>query len=388
MRLLPLLTFSTLLAAQTGQPLRGLTDDQLQAFGKGRDTFNEISGVPQGLGPRFNLDSCGGCHAHPNTGGSSPALNPQPMVAAKFGATNQIPPFIQQNGPIRVVRFRSDGGVHNLFVITGRNDAPAACAITQPDFSNPNNLSFRIPTPLFGLGLIEAIPDSTLRANLARSHAFGIQGKFNISANDGTITRYGWKAQNKSLMQFSGEAYNVEMGVTNNLFPQEREDNPACATTTSPEDQEDIEMFTIFMRFLAPPIPKPSNPSIDNGRMLFDAVGCATCHTPVLITGNSTFAALSNQEVHLYSDLATHRMGQVLNDGITQGNAQGQDWRTAPLWGLGDRLFYLHDGRTSDLNEAIRLHDSPGSEAHTVIMGFGALQPQQKEDLLNFLRSL
>jgi CxxC motif-containing protein (DUF1111 family) len=401
-----ILAFGALLEAQTdpgprgggpplsGQPIRGLTIDQLQAFGQARDTFNEIDDVVNGLGPRFNLDGCGGCHAHPNIGGSSPAFNPQPMVGMKFGAHNQIPEFIQPDGPIRVVRFRRapdgtpDGGVHNLFVISGRSDAPAGCQITQPDFSNTNNLSFRIPTPTFGLGLIEAIPDSTLRANLNRGRALGIQGRFNTSGNDGTITRYGWKAQNKSLLMFSGEAYNVEMGVTNNLFPQEREENPICAAITAPEDQGDIETFTTFMRFLAPPMPSPSNASIDKGRALFDSTGCAACHTPVLRTGNSTFAALSNQDVHLYSDLATHRMGQLLNDGITQGQAQGQDWRTAPLWGLGDRIFLLHDGRTQDLMEAIRQHDSQGSEAHNVIQAFQALMPTQKQDLLNFLRSL
>src|SRR5258707_12084588 len=353
----------------SGRPLPGLSADEMQVFTQGRDVFTEIEDVRDGLGPRFNLDSCAGCHAHPAPGGSSGPVNIQPRVALKFGAMNQIPPFIQPDGPVRVVRFRRDtnggpdGGVHDLWVITGRSDAPAGCSITQPDFSNRNNLSFRIPTPTFGLGLIEAIPDSALRANLAataqRRRQLGIQGRFNVNGNDGTITRFGWKAQNKSLQLFSGEAYNVEMGVTNEIFPQEREENADCTANRLPESHGDVAAQATFMRFLDAPGPPPTTDSSTRGAVLFTQVGCALCHTPTLITGNAASPALRGQTVNLYSDLATHRMGQALDDGITQGNAQGQDWRTAPLWGLGDRLFLLHDGRTKDLLNAIGLHDSP-----------------------------
>ena len=397
--------------ARTGQvlsggPLRGLSTSERAMFQKGLDTFTEVDGVANGLGPRFNLDGCAGCHAQPAVGGSSPAINPQVAVAIKAGARNTVPAFIQSDGPIRVVRFRRgadgrpDGGVHDLFVITGRSDAPPACAIKQPDFSQTQNLGFRIPAPVFGAGLIESIPDSALIANLAansaRKQMLGIQGHFNTSGNDGTITRFGWKAQNKSLTIFSGEAYNVEVGVTNELFPQEREGDPACSVTVSPEDRSgvdgttysDVTMFSFFMRFSAPPIPSATNPSIDRGRATFDAIGCTMCHTPSLQSGKVASPALSGQTVHLYSDLALHNMGQALNDGITQGQADGQEWRTAPLWGLGDRIFLLHDGRTKDLQAAIRLHDSQGSEAQQVIVNFGALPPDQQQDVLNFLRSL
>ena len=381
-----------------GQPLRGLSDAEVQAFMAGRGVFNEIDDVKDGLGPRFNLDSCGGCHAQPASGGSSPAINPQMAVAVKFGAVNQVPPFIQQDGPVRVVRFRRgangqpDGGVHNLFVITGRSDAPAGCAIQQPDFTQPNNLAFRIPTPTFGLGLTEAIPDSTLRANLAANIAqkrqLGIQGNFNTNGNDGTITRYGWKAQNKSLLLFSGEAYNVEIGVTNELFPQEREESPACATNPTIESAGDILQQAAFMRFLAPPLPAPATDSSTRGAGVFNQIGCGLCHTPSLTTGLAASPALSQQTVNLFSDLALHRMGGNLNDGITQGQAQGADWRTAPLWGLGDRLFFLHDGRSKDLVDAILQHDGPGSEAHQVVVNFNGLTVAQKQDLVSFLRGL
>jgi CxxC motif-containing protein (DUF1111 family) len=393
-------------APQSGAAIRAISASELAVFQSGQDAFNDVEDVAKGLGPRFNMDSCGGCHAQPTTGGSSPAINPQVAVATKAGAINNVPRFIQSDGPVRVVRFRRtpdgrpDGGVHDLFVITGRGDAPSSCEIQQPQFNQPQNMTFRIPTPTFGLGLVESISDDTLRANLAadtdRKQQLGIQGHFNTSGNDGTITRFGWKAQNKSLTVFSGEAYNVEIGITNEVFPQEREGDPNCASTALPEDHanldtgtySDVSLFTQFMRYLAPPMPAPSTPSIERGRAAFDTVGCTTCHTATLKTGASYSAALSQQDVNLYSDLALHRMGRDLDDGITQGQAQGQDWRTAPLWGLGDRIFFLHDGRTKDLLEAIRTHDSPGSEAHQVIMNFGALPDDQKQDVINFLRSL
>jgi CxxC motif-containing protein (DUF1111 family) len=375
----------------------------MQAFTQGLNTFTEVENVADGLGPRFNLDSCAGCHAQPSVGGSSPRTNPQIAVASKFGATNTIPAFIRTNGPVRVVRFRSnadgtpDGGVHNLFTITGRSDASTSCQIAQPDFSNSANLSFRIPTPLLGLGLLEAISDTTLKANLAATapqrQALNIGGEFNTSANDGTIARFGWKAQNKSPMMFAGEAYNVEIGVTNDLFPQERDETPACQSGIGePEDHadlttgtpSDIDLFTLFMRYLAPPPP----PAPSNGAALFASVGCALCHTPQMMTGNSESAALAGQPVNLFSDLALHHMGPTLDDGITQGAAQGDQFRTAPLWGLGDRIFLLHDGRTTDLVQAILAHASQGSEANGVIANFQALAPAQQQALLNFLRSL
>jgi len=203
-----------------GAPLQGLNPQESAAWNAAAVTFQEVEGVAKGLGPRFNLDSCAGCHAYPTPGGASPLVNPQIAVAVSHGASNQVPNFLSVNGPVRVVRFRQqpngqpDGGVHDLFTITGRSDAPAGCTLAQPDFSNANNIVFRIPTLTYGLGLIESITDSTLRANLAanaaRKQSLGIRGTFNTSGNDGTITRFGWKAQNKSLLMFSGEAYNVE----------------------------------------------------------------------------------------------------------------------------------------------------------------------------------
>jgi len=273
-----------------------------------------------------------------------------------------------------------------------------------------NNLAFRIPTPLFGAGLIETIPDSAIlankNANLRDKRDLGIAGHENREGNTGTITRFGWKAQNKSLLIFSGEAYNVEMGVTNELFPQEREENARCLYNGTAEDHtnfdasdatsglSDVEQFAIFSRFLAPPAPVQTGlttqqtGAIRDGKAVFERTGCALCHTQSLQTGGSSSQALDNKTANLYSDLLVHHMGSGLADGIVQGTAQGDEFRTAPLWGLGQRIFFLHDGRTADLLQTIKSHASPGSEANAVVARFYGLSDAQKQNLLIFLRSL
>ena len=418
-------------SASAGAMLPGLTPLEQQVFGVGRKAFQEVASVQgtlpdteAGLGPRFNLDSCSGCHAHPEVGGTSPFINPQIEVAKKEGASNDVPPFIKRDGPVREARFKhnpdgtADGGVHALFTITGRTDAPG-CFLAQPDFRTAvarQNVVFRIPTPLFGAGLIEAIDDDAILANLtahsARKQGLGIRGRANMtgrpntSGNDGTITRFGWKAQNKSLELFSAEAYNVEQGVTSDLFPQERDEAPACrfnATPESPTHYEaanllevpsDVVKFAAFMRLLAPPTPVPDTDTIVRGRTLFGDVGCAMCHTPTLHTGKAAVASLRDKDVNLYSDLVLHNMGQGLADDVSQGNAAGDEFRTAPLWGLGKRTFFLHDGRTNDLLEAIQAHAGFGggqyvpSEANQVIAQFNRLNEIERQHVLNFLRSL
>ena len=435
-------------AAGAGGPVQGLTADETAFFLDGQVRFAQIEvvnkGANNGLGPRFNSNQCFSCHSQPNMGGTSPAKNPLPEVAALDGAKNTVPWFIVPNGPIREARFKksngnADGEVHDLFVITGRADAPG-CNIAQFDFlpaGNPltgqggnGNIIFRIPTPVFGAGLIEGISDSAIlanqQANASAKSQLGIHGhanahlsgNVNLSANDGTITRFGWKAQNKSLLMFAGEAYNVEMGISNQLFPQERDETPGCLFNPTPNDTlnftttpsttgnsngisnpaviSDIEAFSNFMRMLAPPTPAPPTPSSEKGRDLFAQVGCAQCHTPAFTTGamiasgsaTSPSAALSNQTANLFSDLLVHHMGKGLADGITQGGAGPDEFRTAPLWGVGQRVFFLHDGRTSNLVNAIRAHQSHGSEASKVIEHFNKLTVQEQQEIIDFLRSL
>ncbi len=432
-----------------GDAFPGLNSNEKALFKTALDHFMELNSVDGtvdgeesiGLGPTFNANGCATCHAEPAIGGSSPGMlsrlnpvpNPQVALATLHGATNIVPSFITREGPVREARFvrnpdgSLDGGVHDLFTIAGRSDAPG-CTLGQPNFALQlayNNVIFRIPTPLFGLGLVEATPDAILQTNLAANRAaksaLGIRGTFNTNGNDGTITRFGWKAQNKSLLVFAGEAYNVESGVTNENFPNERSGVPGCVFNgledPSPLDgtTSDLVNFAIFMRLAGPP--KPALPqgvassSVANGASLFNTVGCALCHTPTLTTGMSAFTGMSNFAYGPFSDFALHHMGTGLRDGVNQGAAGPDQFRTAPLWGLGQRLYFLHDGRTYDLLQAIQAHadctggghrrdrdhdaehdrffrSSCNSEANGVIDNFNALGKLQVQDILNFLRSL
>jgi CxxC motif-containing protein (DUF1111 family) len=427
--------------ASAGGPIDNLKPGELKLFNDGLATFAKVDTVSDdGLGPRMNLDSCSGCHAQPAIGGTGAKPNPQFQIIKRLGLHNSVPFFITEDGPTREARFQKnsngtpDGGVHDLFTITGAAGA-GACQLTQPDFAaNKKNVIFRIPTPVFGAGLIEQIRDTDILANLATEapakQRLQIRGKLNIvvsgntvtgqtrvqgqpnnNGNDGTIARFGWKAQNKSLLLFAGEAYNVEMGISNELFQTEREEQcpnaavlmPNDGTNTNPDQigtpnppfdvLSDIEHFAAFMRLLAPPKPSDTEPggsaSIAKGKALFTQAGCHLCHTPSLPTDqNSRVAALSGKTAYLYSDLALHQMGKNLADGVSQGEANGNEFRTAPLWGVGQRIFFLHDGRTSDLLEAIRQHTGVKSEANGVIRQFDRLGETEKQDLLNFLRSL
>src|SRR5208282_4784607 len=288
-------------------------------------------------------------------------------------------------------------GQEDIFTVTAHSDAGTCNSSTAPPPPNfaqaqaANNIAFRIPTPTFGAGLIENLDDSTLLNNQVKNlnNNFGIAGTFNRDGNDGTISRFGWKAQNKSLHIFTAEAFNVEMGITNELFPQERplpeEDQfglglpPTCLNLAGfgyPEDRsnpmstpnsavlDDVSAIANFMRFLAPPPPggvlingyQVPKEWIAEGSTLFNSIGCATCHNPTPGTTQvSNFVpALSNAPVPAFSDLEIHHMGTGLADNVSQGSAGGDQFRTAPLWGLGQRIFLLHDGRTTNLLTAIQ----------------------------------
>jgi len=407
-----------------GGPLGGMSTDYQNFFAAALARFQETDSVSgkitnengTGLGPRFNATSCSGCHAFPAVGGSSPASNPQIAMAVADGATNKIPRFITANGPVREARFirnpngSPDGGVHDLFVITGRSDAPG-CNIAQPDFESAieqGNIIFRIPTPLFGAGLVESITDTAILTNAANPHkaALGISGQVNRSGNDGTVTRFGWKAQNKSLVMFAGEAYNVEQGVTNELFPNERDETPGCMFNALPEDStvlnpngssvstasdysSDLVNFAAFGRLSAPPTPAPATATTLIGQQVFNQIGCNACHTPSINSGSTFYGTgLNNVPVNAFSDFLIHNMGIGLADQVGQGLANGMQFRTAPLWGVGQRIFFLHDGRTSDLMQAIEAHRSQGSEANQVINNFNQLSGSHAAALLAFLRSL
>jgi len=412
-----------------------------------RNPFSPLALVNSaGMSPVFNADQCFICHFQPTIGGSSPAKNPAHVIATRLGGTNTVPSFERSDGPFRETRFKfnadgsRDGGVHSLFTLQGRSDAPD-CTLKQPDFDaavRDRNISFRIPLQLFGLGLIEGIQDSVIRANMSANQslkqALGISGHPNMVPNNGTISRFGWKAQNASITLFAGEAYNVEMGISNDIFPMGRSEDPTCSTVYEPFDIPRTEtslfnnplkimpawiMFTEFMRFVDAPHPVPLSASAQRGKELFSNVGCALCHTPSFHTPGTAnpstpsqeigphSVALRDKNVNLFSDLLVHHMGATLADNIIQGAAGPDEFRTTPLWGLGQRLFFLHDGRTSDLMVAIQDHfsrrfsdggDNPSkdarsftyglSEANQVVNNFNQLSEKDKQAILDFLRSL
>ncbi|HXZ79859.1 MAG TPA: di-heme oxidoredictase family protein [Terriglobales bacterium] len=425
-----------------------------------------------GLGVRFNGDQCTVCHNQPALGGSGGFMVPNPqdppnlqrppenpmfdLISHRKGATNYVPSFIEQYGPIREVRFAKkpngtpDGGVHQLFTVVGRSDifpsgqtnTCTAGVLPSIDFEDQfrrGNLRFRIPLQLFGLGILDGIQDREIlgrhQATASLRRELGIFGTPNRSANDGTITRFGWKAQNKSITIFAAEAYNVEMGVTNDLFPQATDENPDCTADKSEpndifrtDDNDDRNqafanplhelpdwlMFAVFMRFLDAPKPAPFSASAQRGQQLFGTgpenpgIGCFACHTPTMVTPpRSETPALQSLTAHPYTDLLIHHMGKGLADDITQGLATGDMFRTTPLWGVGQRIFFLHDGRTNDLLKAIEAHSSPASEcdnnsqhdssdsacyspseANGVISRFNRLSQADRQAILDFLRAL
>jgi CxxC motif-containing protein (DUF1111 family) len=406
-----------------------------------------------GLGARHNADQCLLCHAQPVLGGSGgfivpnpgagtpmPAENPEfRLIPNRFGKQNIVPDFELQFGPIREVRFKTnpdgtpDNGVHQLWSIRGINSDPTIpdCNIEQPDFAAQEaagNVAFRIPLQMFGLGLVESIQDREITGHFADSAAMraklGIGGHANLSGNDSTIMRFGWKAQNKSITVFAGEAYNVEMGVTSELFPQTTEENPECngpnkplpndvvrvqptdlSTDGGPVNQSffnplhimpDWMQFQLLMRFMDAPQPDPHpSASAQRGKVVFQTLGCALCHTPQMQTApvmNSN--VLQDRPVNLYSDLLVHHMGPGLADGISQGSAGGDEFRTALLWGVGQRIFFMSQGQTSDMVQAIQLHASkhdknfPDSEANGVIANFNKASKTDQQAVVDFLRSL
>ena len=361
-----------------GDPLPGLTAEQLAAFEEGLEDFQEVDTPESGLGPIFNGVSCVACHSVPAIGGSS-ATN-----EFRFGrlVNGRFDPLTELGGSL-LQQFATD----------------PACQEVIP--AQANVVAQRQTTPLFGLGLIEAIPDTTL-IQLAQSRKpDGVTGRISVvqdvPSGEKRVGRFGWKAQQATLLAFSGDAYLNEVGITSRLFPQENAPNGDASMLDlfdhmiDPEDTEDaesgkadIDVFTDFMRFLAPPPQVPFTASAGAGQNIFNQIGCAVCHTPTLRTGASPIAALNNKTARLYSDLLLHNMGS-LGDGIAQGAADPREMKTAPLWGLRASAPYLHDGRALSIEAAIRGHDGEGKPARD---RFLRLNTTQRRQLLEFLKSI
>lgn len=414
------------LPANAGNFLSSLSANEQQIEPSITTEFNRTHDVlvtsptDGGLGPRFNSNSCASCHAYPAAGGSSPPNNPLFAVYNYNGASNTMPFFETATGPILEARFINqpgttipDGTVHQNFVITGRSDA-SGCNIAQPDFNtaqSDNNLVLRQVPPTYGDGLIEVVRNSdiinNMNANQTIKQQLGITGHPNYSGNDGSIQRFGWKAQVRSTLLMASQQMNVEMGVTNEVFPNEIDQTPGCVLNPVPETVTNFtpkiltEMFPgdysrveYFTQWLSPPTPAKSTTSTSNGKTQFTNAGCVYCHTTSFKTPATSRPALGNITINLYSDLIVHHMGPGLADGLSQGSAGPDEFRTAPLWGIGQRLWFMHDGRTNNIVTAIEDHYSlgnssyPASEANQAVTNFNNLSSKNQQDLVNFLRSL
>lgn len=365
--------------AAFGLPLPGMTAAESGTFRLGQAAFAVVETPATGLGPIFNDSSCVACHGGPAPGGSSQ------KTVTRFGL---------ETGGVFDPLTQLDGSLLHARAIAPalRETVPAEANVTAK----------RLSTPLFGAGLIEAIPDAVIEANARLAQPFGIAGTAahvtDVATGETRVGRFGWKAQHATLLSFAGDALNNEIGITNRLFPKAAapdgneallarfvspgapiEDQPSPATQLS-----EIDVLAGFMRFLSPPPTHGGGAAAAAGQKLFSSVGCAACHTPTLNTGPNASAALANKAVNLYSDLLLHDMG-ALGDGIAQGAASTTQMRTAPLWGLSARHLYLHDGRATTPAAAIEAHSG---EAAQVVSAYNALTSAQQLQLQAFLNSL
>jgi CxxC motif-containing protein (DUF1111 family) len=373
------LGMSAQLPAGAGDPLPGITPKEFEEFRLGFDDFVEIEQPGEGLGPLFNAAGCAACHNVPVVGGITP------MTEMRAGHRDA-------DGKFHIVGFTT---LFQMFSIPDHR-----CQAVMPP--EVNVIARRMPIPLFGAGLVEAVPDEAL---LALEDPFdrdrdGISGRAavvtDVSTGQRRVGRFGWKAQIATLLTFSGDAYTNEMGITNDMFPLEplggisQERLRECDLLKDPEDAVDprtgrraIDNFESFMKFLAPLPRGPITDEVRAGEQVFSAIGCASCHVPALTTGANRSAALNRKTLALFSDLLLHDVGT--GDGIEQEAAQQNEIRTPALWGLRLRRPLMHDGSAATVTDAIGQHRG---EAAGVIERYRAASEPMRRALLAFLDSL
>jgi CxxC motif-containing protein (DUF1111 family) len=354
-------------------PISGVGPDELDRFAAGLDTFTHEHSVDEGLGPFFNGRSCAECHGSPGPGGSSATEQHQVMLFGRSDGAGGFDPLLQLGGPVRSQR-RIPGC-----------DMQAEAAPREA-----NVKSHRQPPPLYGLGLIDAVPEEVIVAQVEAGAAADpgeVRGRVNYIGD--RIGRFGWKAQAATLEEFVSGSLRNELGITNPGAPQEASSWRGAGACDPLEDPDDdgtrVRALVDFLLLLGPPDRSQDPEAVQHGEYVFHQVGCGACHVPALRTGGSSEAALAERDVPLYSDLLIHDMGEYLADDVVQGAAGSADWRTTPLWGLGKKARYLHDGRTTDLREVIELHSGEGRAARY------RLRARPRSDvnaLIEFLRSL
>ena len=365
--------------SQPGNPLVGITVEEFEVFRIGLDDFLEVEDAGDGLGPAFNGLGCAQCHATPAVGGISP------VSEVRAG-------HVDENGNFTIL---GGGTLFHLFSLPNQE--------CQPEIPpEANVISRRIPIPLFGAGLVEAIADDAIRAreDPGDENGDGVSGRAGIIIDVATgqerVGRFGWKSQHATLLAFGADAYLFEMGITNDLFREEvgagidPEMLKLCDPASDPEDSLDpltglrgIDAFEAFMKFLAPLDRGPIDEIVIRGESLFAATGCTNCHVPMMVTAQSENPVFDRREVHLYSDILLHDV--ATGDGIPQGDALANEIRTPSLWGLRFRRPFLHDGSAATPEQALLRH---GNEAQQAADNYRNLPTDDQAALRAFLDSL
>ena len=401
------------------QPAPNLTVSELATHGEGNDAFSKVFTADSGLGPQLNNPSCEGCHVGdgrgelPAQGGPLVSMLLRisiPGVAADGGPA-PVPLFGAQLQTIGVAPVPREADVSVTYTYSdGRYGNGQRFVLRRPVFQlhNPHAplpaslmVSPRVAPPNFGLGLLEAIPASEIAALADESdqNGDGISGRMNIVydaiEHRPALGRFGVKANNPSLRQQTAGAFNGDMGITTSVFRAESCEGvfAACARHRREISDDMLQAVTFYVQTLGVPARRNINDrDVRLGQALFVAIGCAGCHAQTLRTGVlQGVPSASNQVIHPYTDLLLHDMGPGLADNRPDFLADGREFRTAPLWGVGlttvvnPKASFLHDGRARDLAEAILWH---GGEAHASRENFRRLPLRLREALLEFLNSL
>jgi CxxC motif-containing protein (DUF1111 family) len=376
---LALLTMGSGSQPKFGDPLQGLTTADRARFQAGKAAF-ELEFTPRaGLGPVFNNTSCAKCHDQGAIGGGSDTLETRygQVINGVFNSLTQFDGQLLHSKGI---------GLFNGVDFVGEVVPPEA-----------NVVAHRRTNPLFGLGLVDAVPDQTLVdiAQFEQDVTPETAGKAlvltDVFSGQPRVGRFGWKSQIGTVLTFTGNAFLNEMGITTPFFPHENPPggnaallaaNPALTNPNSTTAM--VMQIADHTTFLAPPPQLARSRSAQQGEILFNQVGCVNCHLPIMQTGPNEVAALNEVTFFPYSDFLVHDMGS-LNDGIAQAPATGQEMRTAPLWGARIRTSFLHDGRAKTIQDAILAHDGQGLTARN---RFAGLNAREKANLLAFIKTL
>lgn len=441
-------------------PLPLLTTEQLALFEEGDEQFERVWQDDEGLGPLFNAVSCESCHLADGRGrpptftgetGTGLLLRLAVNQTDVNGSTLADPIYGGQFQDDALHRVSAEGSVAIRYQeVIGAYADGTTYTLYQPVYGLTNlyygalhnqiTLSPRLAGQMIGLGLLEAIPDASLLALTDPNdvNGDGISGRVNtvwdVVNNTTAIGRFGWKANQPTLLQQTAGAFNGDIGLTSSLFPEQpctavqvclrprdnRNNNhpgnnprdnhnkPVNNPNNKPRntrsngnparnlievDEGILNQVTFYSSTLAVPAQRNATDAlVMQGQTLFETANCALCHVPTMQTGiHPTIPALSNQTIHPYTDLLLHDMGDGLADGQLNFQASGAEWRTAPLWGIGllekvnGYAFYLHDGRARTLEEAILWH---GGEAQASRDSFISMSAEDRDALIAFLKSL